>query len=217
MRNEEIESVLEAVAQEERHLRALQTADIKKGWDEQIKMKRQAKSDGRAKEIDDFHNVPTMQFAGEDRLHDERKKAQQEQMRRWTQEDIDMRAYNLAKEKEEDMARAELNRAIDEFREQQAREEAIMRKELTRQILAENSELAEIRAKLREEERSANDKDLNNSIVLDADAVLDENGYVVGKDGFRGYTPGQRRQILLENEELIRLKRYLRNACYNVT
>jgi len=77
--------------------------------------------------------------------------------------------------------------------------------------------LAEIRAKLREEERSANDKDLNNSIVLDADAVLDENGYVVGKDGFRGYTPGQRRQILLENEELIRLKRYLRNACYNVT
>lgn len=63
------------------------------------------------------------------------------------------------------------------------------------------------RAKARLEERNENLRDLNNSIVLNADTELDESGYCRSKDEFRGYSKGQMKQLLLENEELIRQKR----------
>lgn len=49
---------------------------------------------------------------------------------------------------------------------------------------------------------------MNNSIILHADTILDENGYCKSKDAFRGYSQGQMKQMLLENEDLIRRKRY---------
>lgn len=207
MRNEEIDAILEGVAQEEKHLRSLQLADMKKGWDEQLALKKTMKLEGRAKEKSDFHTGPTMVFAGEDKLYPQRKAAQQEQMRRWTQEDIDTRARQKAREQTEENARADLARQIDDFREAQEMEEERMRKELTRRILQENGDIAELRAKLRAQQEAEDDSDRNNTLVLDNDATLDENGYPTSKDAFRGLTPGQRRQILLENEELLRLKR----------
>jgi superfamily II RNA helicase len=141
LRNEEIDCILEAVAQEEKYLRQLQLADMKKGWDDQLTFKTNAKKDGRAREIDDFKNGPTMDFAGEDKLYPQRKAAQQAQMRRWTQEDVEARARQKAKEMEEERVRAELARNIDEFREQQEREEERMRKELTKRILQENGDV----------------------------------------------------------------------------
>lgn len=144
LRNEEIDNILEAVAQEEKYLRKLQLADMKKGWDDQLSLKNSAKKDGRASEIDDFKNGPTMDFAGEDKLYPQRKAAQQEQMRRWTQEDVEARARQKAREQEEERVRAELARNIDEFRDQQEREEERMRKELTRRILQENGDVSEV-------------------------------------------------------------------------
>lgn len=83
-----------------------------------------------------------MTFAGEDKLSSQRKKAQQDQMKQWTQEAIELKAYNEAKAREEDMARAELNRALDNYRANQEQDEANMRRELTRRILEENKKVS---------------------------------------------------------------------------
>jgi len=207
LRNEEIDNILEGVAQEEKYLRQLQMADLRKGWDDQLAQAKQDKYDGRAREKDDHNNGPTMEFAGEDKLYPQRKKAMQDQVRRWTQEDVEARARQKAQEMEDDRMRAELTRNIDLFREEQEREEERMRKELTRKILQENGDIAELRRQLRAKEDADDDADRNNTLVLDGDAELDEFGYPTSKDGFRGYTPSQQRQLLLENEELIRLKK----------
>ena len=50
-----------------------------------------------------------MTFAGEDKLCLQRKKSQQDQMKQWTQEAIELKAYNDLKQREEDLNRAELN------------------------------------------------------------------------------------------------------------
>lgn len=69
--------------------------------------------------------------------------------------------------------------------------------------------MASDRARARLEERNENLRDLNNSIVLNADTEIDESGYCRSKDEFRGYSKGQMKQLLLENEELIRQKRFV--------
>lgn len=141
LKNDEIEAVLDSIAQEEKRLRALQAAELKKQWDEQATTKKLNLTQARSKEINDFHQDPTMTFIGEDKYSAQRKQQQQEQMRRWVQEDLELKAYNEAKLREEDAARAELNRAIDNYRAAQEEEEANMRKELTRRILEENREV----------------------------------------------------------------------------
>jgi hypothetical protein len=116
----------------------MQAADLKKQWDDQSSTKRFQQTEGRLKEIADFHQDPSMTFAGEDKQHAQRRREQQAQMKRWTQEDLELKAYNEAKLRDEDQARAELNRAVDQYRGEQEQEEANMRKELTRRILEEN-------------------------------------------------------------------------------
>ena len=59
--------------------------------------------------------------------------------------------------------------------------------------------MATDRARSRFEERNESLRDLNNSIVLNADTELDESGYCRSKDEFRGYSKGQMKQIFLEN------------------
>jgi hypothetical protein len=120
----------------------MQAADLKKQWDDQAKTKQFQATQGRLKEISDFRDDPSMTFAGEDKYADQRKREQQEQMRRWTQEDMELKAYQEAKLREEDQARAELNRAVDDYRGAQEQEEANMRKELTRRIRDENREVS---------------------------------------------------------------------------
>lgn len=142
LRNDEIENVLESIAQEEKRLRLLQAAELKKQWDDQANAKQLNTKQRRLQEISDFHGEPTMTFAGEDKYADQRKREQQEQMRRWTQEDMELKAYQEAKLREEDQARAELNRAIDDYRGAQEQEEANMRKELTRRIREENRDVS---------------------------------------------------------------------------
>eukprot|EP00604_Paraphysomonas_vestita_P002842 CAMPEP_0174819576 /NCGR_PEP_ID=MMETSP1107-20130205/2895_1 /TAXON_ID=36770 /ORGANISM="Paraphysomonas vestita, Strain GFlagA" /LENGTH=349 /DNA_ID=CAMNT_0016033337 /DNA_START=79 /DNA_END=1128 /DNA_ORIENTATION=- len=207
LRNDEIENILDSIEQEEKKLRAAQAAELKRQWDEQANNKKNERTQGRLKEIEDFNDGPSMTFAGEDKLSSQRKKAQQDQMKQWTQEAIELKAYNEAKAREEDMARAELNRALDNYRANQEQDEANMRRELTRRILEENKKMASDRARARLEERNENLRDLNNSIVLNADTEIDESGYCRSKDEFRGYSKGQMKQLLLENEELIRQKR----------
>jgi hypothetical protein len=141
LRNEEIESILDAIAEEEKQLRAQAAADMKRQWDDQANFKKTMKAETRAKEIDDFRNGPSMQFAGEDKLHSDRKRAQQEQVRKWTDEDRQIREDRAAKQREEDLARHALSESLAEFRAAQEAEEANMKKELTMRILAENKKV----------------------------------------------------------------------------
>jgi hypothetical protein len=225
IRNDEIESVLDSIEQEEKRLRAMQAAELRKQWDDQSSTKKFQQTQGRMKEIADFHQDPSMTFAGEDKQHAQRRREQQEQVRRWTQEDLELKAYNEAKLREEDQARAELNRAVDQYRAGQEQDEANMRKELTRRILEENqavsvsllllssvrpltsAQAAAARAQAARDAKAADGRDLNNSISFNGDTSLDENGYCRTKDAFRGYSKGQMKQMLLENEDLIRQKR----------
>lgn len=60
---------------------------------------------------------------------------------------------------------------------------------------------------MQEEEFRRSARDRNCTLLLGVDAVTDEHGNVSNKDSFRGYTKGQQKQLLMENEELIRLKK----------
>lgn len=68
-------------------------------------------------------------------------------------------------------------------------------------------QLAALKTQMHEEEFRRSLSDRNCTLLLGQDAVTDENGNVSNKDSFRGYTKGQQKQLLMENEELIRLKK----------
>jgi hypothetical protein len=67
--------------------------------------------------------------------------------------------------------------------------------------------LGVIKKRMQEEEFRVNSQDRNCTLMLGEDATTDESGFVSKKDSFRGYTKGQQKQILMENEELIRLRK----------
>lgn len=205
-RNAEIDQILEDVAREEEGLRRSKAAMMRSEWDAQVQEKNFLKKQARQNEIDSFKNDTPMIFAGDDPLHDERVAMQRDQIRQWTQEDREEKEYRRRQEYEEDMNQAQLNLAIDEMRLQQQEEEDRLKKEVTRKILSENNELGIIKNQLQAEADRLNDLDRNCTLILAADAVTDEFGNVSNKDCFRGYTKGQQKQLLMENEELIRLK-----------
>jgi len=206
-RNAEIEQILDSVARQEEELRKQKAAQMRDEWSAQVQEKDYLKKQSRQNEIHSFKNDTPMIFAGDDPLRDERLAQQREQTRRWTEEDMEDKAYRRRQEKEDNMAQAQLNLAIDQMRLLQAEEEDRLKRDITRKILEENSELAAIKKQIREEETRLNDLDRNCTLVLGDDAVTDEDGFVSKKDSFRGYTKGQRKQMLMENEELVRLKK----------
>lgn len=206
-RNAEIDAYLAMVANDEAELRKQKAAQMRDEWDAQIKQKTMLKKQGREAEKYSFHNDTPMIFAGDDPLHKERVQQQRDQMRRWTEEDLADKEARKKQERDEDMAQAQLNMAINEVRLQQQIEEDQLKREVTRMILSENNELGAFKAKLREEEYRRDMEDRNCTLVLGKDAVTDEHGFVSNKDSFRGYTKGQQKQLLLENEELMRLKK----------
>lgn len=206
-RNAEIDSILEKVARDEDELRRQKAAQMREEWDAQIKEKEYLRKQGRQNEIDSFQKDTPMEFAGDDPLHQERIAEQREQIRRWTEEDLADREWRRQREREEDMAQAQLNLTIDEMRLQQQEEEDRLKKEVTRKILLENNELGALKAQLQEEEFRRSARDRNCTLMLGEDAVTDQYGNVSNKDSFRGYTKGQQKQLLMENEELVRLKK----------
>lgn len=206
-RNAEIEEMLQKIASDEEEMRRRKAAEMKYEWDAQIKEKKLLKKTTRENEIDSFKNDTPMTFAGDDPYYEDRIAQQREQIRRWTEEDLEYKEYTRQKEKEEDMAQAQLNLTIDEMLHQQQMEEDRLKKEVTRRILSENNELGELKKRLKEEELRRNDEDRNCTLVFGEDAVTDEFGNVSTRDSFRGYTKGQQKQLLMENEELIRLRK----------
>jgi hypothetical protein len=142
-RNAEIDVILEKVATDEEALRRQKAAQMRAEWNAQIQEKEFLRKQGRQSEIDSFQNDTPMEFAGDDPLHDERVTQQRDQIRRWTDEDLEEREWRRQRERDEDMAQAQLNLTIDEMRLQQQVEEDRLKKEVTRKILSENTEVNE--------------------------------------------------------------------------
>ena len=141
-RNQEIEALLDKVAREEEELRRQKSAQMKYEWEAQIKEKQSLRKQSRESEIHSFKYDTPMEFTGDDILHDERVAQQRDQMRRWTEEDLADKERRRQQERDEDLAQAQLNIAIDEVRLQQQIEEDELKKEVTRKILAENSDVS---------------------------------------------------------------------------
>ena len=141
-RNADIDAILEKVATDEEFLRRQKAAQMREEWNAQIQEKEFLRKKGRQSEIDSFKNDTPMEFAGDDPLHIDRVAQQREQIRRWTEEDLADREWRKQREREEDMAQAQLNLTIDEMRLQQQMEEDRLKKEVTRKILMENNEVS---------------------------------------------------------------------------
>jgi hypothetical protein len=138
-RNAEIDYMLELAAQEEKEMRRKLAQDMKDDWENSIRIRKELKAKEKQDYIDSGGDA--LVFEGTDEDSADRKKLQQEQVRRWTQEGLDDAAYRKAKLKEEDRAYADLIRAIEEIREANANLEDEMRKNLNNAVLAENKEV----------------------------------------------------------------------------
>lgn len=197
-RNAEIDYLLELAAQEEKEMRAKLNRDMRFKWEEAIQHKKDQvdrNNDADDKQLGDR----TFTFGGEDLLATERKKAMQEQMKRWTQEASDAAAYRKQKDRDEEAAYADMIRSIEDIREQCSAEEDEMRKDLIRKVVAENDIVAaEVRA--RKEAEDMKRKEVSgNSINLDTSSH--------GKDTFRGFTKEHQLELLRENEKILAEKR----------
>ena len=164
----------------------------------------------------DHSDISSFQtFKGEDNLREERIKEQQEQMRRWTQEQVTERAINKYRENQERMQYAELLKTIDRVREESEYEEAGMAKMAKKLQVMENEKVIQRNIARREKEKEDN---LNEKVGLlmdlaeDQAEAMDANGRITNKAAFRGFTEGQRTKLLLENEALRDLKRQAAEA-----
>merc|ERR1711916_275278 len=92
-------------------------------------------------------------FKGEDNLREERIKEQQEQMRRWTQEQVTERAFNRYQENQDRMQYAELLKTIDRVREESEYEEASIAKMAKKLQVMENEKVIQENIAKREKEK----------------------------------------------------------------
>jgi len=103
-----------------------QASELKKSWEESMAKKKEVEAARRAIkdiEFDKCGPSSAVRFSGEDMTKYERKTQQQNQMKRWTQEQMYERAYQKRIEKEEDMAYAEMIKTVDSIRESSENEE----------------------------------------------------------------------------------------------
>jgi len=154
-------------------------------------------------------------FKGEDTLRTERIKLQQDQMRRWTQEQVTEKAFNRYREDQERMQYAELLKTIDRVREESEQEEAAMSRMAKKIQVMENDKVIQANKERREKEKEDSMQERVGFIMdlsEDQAVAMDEHGRIINKSAFRGFTEGQRTKLLLENEALRDIKRQAAEA-----
>lgn len=107
-------------------MKEFQNNELKKSWEASIQKKKELENFRKSiKDIDPAKiGLSSMvTFSGDDANREERLRLQKEQMKRWTQEQVYEKAYQKKLEKDEDLAQAEINRAVDAIREATEREE----------------------------------------------------------------------------------------------
>mmetsp|Transcript_1361 Transcript_1361/g.1852 ORF Transcript_1361/g.1852 Transcript_1361/m.1852 type:complete len:227 (+) Transcript_1361:481-1161(+) len=137
----------------------------------------------------------------------DRSKLQQNQMKRWTQEQMYERAYQKRIEKEEDMAYAEMIKAVDSIRENNENEEQELARYSRQATKEQNAELARIQRERQDQAKAErNDPLTKTSLDLfneDTTTAMDSTGKVLRRDMFKGFTMEQRRKIQQENEDVL--------------
>lgn len=217
----EIEKMLAYAAEEEKQIKDYQSREIRKQWEESIKYKKdQEELAKKVKDIDFDKCGPSslQSFAGEDPHMAERSRLQKEQMKRWVQEQVAEKNYLKKFEKNEDMSYAEMMKAIDAIRETTDKEEAEMKKYISRSVKLQNDEL-----KVLQKYKNRNPKDdpevdpKGSFFSFDEDKTyaIDANGRIIRKDMFKGFTEEQRRKFYQENVDIIRAKKELKENTQN--
>lgn len=215
LKAQELNRIMEEAADEERRLKSYLNDSLKNDWQaaKDEKARRQAEPEVTRGAHGDISSFQT--FKGEDNLRTERIKLQQEQMTRWTQEQVTEKVINRYRENEERMQYAELLKTIDRVREESEQEEAAMARMAKKVQVMENDKviLANNERRAKEREEHMTDRvGLLMDLSEDQAVAMDENGRITNKAAFRGFTEGQRTKLLLENEALRDLKRQAAEA-----
>ena len=198
----EIERILEGVSEDEKRMRNLQKQELLSSWQQSIHDKNNQKPESELVYPPGLSSA--QQFNGEDLHYNERVSSQHDQMKRWTQEQLDEKAYKRSLDKQEDIKYNDMLKAIGEIREAVEKEEYDMRNYLKQNLKNDNLKLAQKQKLLRYHENHAfsdlSPEDLLNATTLnmedDGNAALDEFGRIHRRDMFRGYTDAQRRRII---------------------
>lgn len=219
LRYQNIDRALEAAADEERVLRAQQMQQLKQSWTAARATKEQREYTDRTApdyEREKLSASSCQLLDGEDGSRATRKVAQNQQMRRWIQEQIGEKAYVKEMEREEEMRYAETLKLIGEMRDAAEKEEADMRKAYLDRANRENEEVMRMTREIKRQEKEEWDRltpaEKSKFSSLDlfdetAGKAMDVSGRVVRKDIFKGFTEAQRRRIFQENEAIIQQKR----------
>jgi RIB43A len=209
----EIQRLLDGFTEEENRAKISVKMDLMKSWKQSLDVKKQTPPESASYRPADLSLPP---LTGEDVYHDERVKAQQNQMKRWVQEHVDLKVHQRMVEKSQDDKYEEMMRAILDIREAAEREENDMRKYMSLSVKEQNDELAKIQREQRRKENFIFDG-MNREAVLasttltipdDRALATDDSGRIVRRDMFRGYSEEQRQRILLDNENIRNQKRY---------
>ena len=210
LRSMEIERVIAEAKLEEDAMKRYLNEEVKKDWEKAISFKKTL-ADSKEPELDPLKaGVSAAQnFAGADPFRKDRIKAQKEQMRSWVFEQVAEKKAIAQNKNDGESAYSDMLRAVGEIRDAADREEKEMTKYLNDTVRDENKVLAEARAKeLAEREAWLKSKSATSIELHDNEELaMDENGRIVRKDQFRGYTKAQVRRVVEENEAFMRHKR----------
>lgn len=105
--------------------------ELKASWARDAEQRRRNKAEEEGPSITSF-------IGHEDTGREERIRAQKEQLKRWLIEQANEHANRSMRDRQEDLAYADMLRAVAEVQEQAENEESMLRKELERRIGDEN-------------------------------------------------------------------------------
>lgn len=208
MRMMEIDRVLEAAQEEEKMMREYQKQELKNSWELTIAAKKAIKDAPPAPFIPDNCGASAAQmFVGEDRNRVERTREQKNQMKRWVQEQVAEKSYLKSHEKDDDYQYADAVKVMDEVRLMAEKEEEEMRNYWKQTVKNDNLELARIqRARNTAKTMDGLLPGEGTSLILpdeDQANAMDENGRIIRRDAFKGFTEAQRRRIMQENAQVL--------------
>ena len=158
--------------------------------------------------LDECGASSAQNFGGDDAKRDEKARIQKEQMRTWVKDALLEQKYKQVSDKEEDLRYAALMQALDHYREAAEDEEKQMNHIVKIAVKEENAALA-AEARIRNGKvihpaNMATSLDLFNE---DLYMAMDEQGRIIRRDHFKGFTPAQLRRLMQENEMILQEKR----------
>jgi len=208
LRNNNIQLILEEAMEEEKYMKKQQMDEMKQSWQESKEEKASRRPESMAIDRGNCGMSSAQNFRGEDLSRHEKERMKQEEMKQWVREKMYDRSNQKIMDKEDDDDYARLLKTIDGIRGAAEKEELDMRNYMNHSVRDENKALAE-------EHKSRYGKeitpvDMSTSLKMyneDVHAAMDENGHIVRKDMFKGFTPAQKRRIMQENEMILMQKK----------